>query len=79
MNTVTSGKRPYAEITKSLDSLHISGFKIYPGAFKIPQLILNEVIERSKRAGAIFNHNKNARNDKRRRQRRRSTQITPVR
>jgi ectoine hydroxylase-related dioxygenase (phytanoyl-CoA dioxygenase family) len=60
-------KRRHSEISN--DSLHTVGYKIYRAVVKIPQPILQEAVNRSQKAEAIFNHNEgSARNDHKRRQ-----------
>ena len=51
------------------DTLHTVGYKVYKSAVKIPSLIVDEAIQRSEKAGSIFNHNERmTRNDRKRRQ-----------
>lgn len=54
--------------TDSPDPLHTVGYKIFKAAVKIPESITQEAIQRSEKAGYIFNHNESARNDHKRRQ-----------
>lgn len=63
-----SRKRTFSEVSQNNDSLHKVGYKVYRSAISIPKPILDEVIKKSAKAPAIFNHNESMKNDRKRRQ-----------